>query len=101
MPGQPDFLLTLPLRALSAWWMQLQCCDRTTCLPLKMLAAGCRPGFQFGNLLRLLRCRQCGSRPARVTLLLDPADRAHGRAGAPGGWRIEIVLPDPGYQHGP
>ena len=66
-----------------------------------MLAAGCRPGFQFGDLLWLLRCRQCGSRPARVTLLLDPADRAHGRAGAPGGWRIEVVLPNSGYQHGP
>ena len=101
MPGRPDFLLDLPLRALSAWWVQLQCCGRTNCLPFKMLAAERQPGFRLGDTLPLLRCRQCGSRPGRVTLLLDPADRAQGRTGAPGGWRIEIVLPDPGYQNGP
>ena len=29
--------------------------------------------------------------------MANPADRAQGRADTPGGWRIEITLPDPGY----
>jgi hypothetical protein len=41
-----------------------------------------------------------GSRWEGLGLLNDVADRGHGRTGASGGWRIEIVLPDPGHRGG-
>jgi hypothetical protein len=93
MPGQPSFLLDLRFIDLTDWWLQLTCCDRVTCLPFRLLAMQ-KPAARFGDLLRALRCRDCGKRPRRVVLVDDPAVGAHGRTGGPAGWRIEILLPD-------
>ena len=61
-------------------------------LPFRMLAER-RPGASPGSVLRVLRCRDCGQRVARVVLVDDPADGAAWRP-APGGWRIEITFPE-------
>jgi hypothetical protein len=63
---------------------------RSTCHHLAVQ----KPAARLGDLLRALRCRECGQRPKRVILLDDPADRVAARVGARGGWRIEIMLPD-------
>jgi hypothetical protein len=93
MPAQPSFLLDLRFTDLVDWWLRVECCGRTIDMPFRLLA-GQKPCATLGRLLTALRCRQCGVRPGRVTLLDDPADRVAARLGAPGGWRIEIVLPD-------
>jgi hypothetical protein len=93
MPGRPTFLLDLQFHDLVGWWLRLECCGRTVNLPFRLLAAQ-KPMARLGNLLSALRCRECGRRPGRVTLLDDPADRVPARVGARGSWRIEIVLPD-------
>jgi hypothetical protein len=92
-PSRPAFLLDLRFRDLTAWWLRLECCGRTVDLPFHHLAAQ-KPAARLGELLRALRCRECGQRPPRAVLLDDPADRVAARVGARGGWRIEIVLPD-------
>ena len=89
----PAFLLDLSFADLAGWWLQLECCGRTVSIPFAFLAVQRRDGT-LGGLLRRLRCRDCGRAPGRVTLLDEPADRVPERTGAPGGWRIEIVLPD-------
>ena len=53
-----------------------------------------QPRGTLGGLFKRLRCRDCGKPPGRLVLLDQPADRVAERTGAPGGWRIEIVLPD-------
>jgi hypothetical protein len=93
MPTRPTFLLDLRFRDLTAWWLRLECCGRTVDLPFHHLAAQ-KPAARLGDLLRALRCRECGQRPKRVILLDDPADWVAARVGARGGWRIEIMLPD-------
>lgn len=93
MLERPSFLLDLRFRDLTGWWIRLECCGRTVDLPFRLLAAQ-KPAARFGDLLRALRCKECGHRPARVVLVDDPADRVAARIGARGGWRIEIVLPD-------
>ena len=99
MPARPIFLLDLRFADLTEWWLGLHCCGRTVELPLRMLAAQ-RPAGTLGGLLRGLRCRDCGQRPNRAVLMDQPGDRAAGRPDAPGGWRIEIVLPDSRYGFG-
>jgi hypothetical protein len=92
MDDPPRFLIDLPLVDLWGWWLRVECCDRTACLPFRMVAEQ-RPGANLGNVLRVLRCRVCGQRVARVALVANPAAGAAGRP-APGGWRIEITFPD-------
>ncbi len=92
MGDAPCFLLDLPLTDLSGWWLRVECCGRTACLPFRILAEE-RPGASLGRVLRVLRCRVCGQRVARVALVDNPADRAAWRP-APGGWRIEVPFPD-------
>ena len=92
MPPRPAFLLDLRFTDLAEWWLRLECCGRTVNVPFRMLAAQ-KPRATLGGLLAALRCKECGKRPGRVTLLDDAADRAYGRV-ASGGWRVEIVLPD-------
>ena len=48
---------------------------------------------RLGDLLRAAM-PGCGTHPRRVVLLDDPADRVAARLGTPGGWRVEIVLPE-------
>ena len=93
MSARPSFLLDLRFSDLAEWWLRVACCGRTVDLPFRLLAAQ-KPAAQLGDLLLALRCRDCGRRPGRVVLLDDPADRVAARLGAPGSWRIEIVLPD-------
>jgi hypothetical protein len=65
-------------------------------LPLRLLASQ-KPTARLGSFLGAVRCRAGrGGRPGRVVLMADPAERVAARAGAAGGWRIEIVLPDAG-----
>jgi hypothetical protein len=97
MPA-PSFLLDLRFSDLDGWWMRLDCCGRTVCLPFRNLALQ-KPPARLGDLLTALRCRDCGQSPQRVVLIENPADRAHGWTGS-GGWRIEVVMPD-GYRNGP
>ncbi len=95
MPDTPCFLLDLRCADLVGWWLHLDCpaCSgRSADIPLRLIE-GRTPGLRLGD---VLRCRQCRGRPARVTMVTNPADRAHGRP-APGGWRIKVTLPDPGY----
>lgn len=99
MPARPVFLLDLRFSDLTEWRLGLSCCGRTVELPMRMLARQ-RPAGTLGGLLRALRCRDCRQRPGRVVLLDQPGDRAAGRPDTPGGWRIEIVLPDPLYGFG-
>jgi hypothetical protein len=93
MSARPTFLLDLQFRDLTDWWLRLECCGRTSDLPFRLLA-GQKPRARLGDLLRALRCRDCGQRPGRAVLVADPADRVAARVGAPVGWRVEIVLPD-------
>lgn len=93
MPVAPAFLLNVRFGDLTDWWLCLECCGRTVNLPFRLLA-GQRPQATLGALLRALRCRECGERPDRAVMLAGPADRRPHRFTAPGGWRIEIVLPD-------
>jgi hypothetical protein len=90
--ARPAFLLDLPFTTLDGWFLRLQCCGRVVSVPLRGLALQ-RPYGRFGSLLQCLRCRDCGQRPQRVVLTDSPADRAPG-TGAPGGWRIKLILPD-------
>jgi hypothetical protein len=93
MGDPPRFLFNLALADLCGWWLRIECCDHTVCLPFRMLAEQ-RSGATLGSVLRVLRCRGCGQRVARMVLADDPADGAAGRP-APGGWRIEITFPKP------
>jgi hypothetical protein len=88
----PSFLLDLRFSDLVEWWLRLDCCGRTTCIPFRQLALQ-KPAARLGDLLNALRCRDCGQPPQRVVLVDNAADRAHGWTGS-GGWRIEIVMPD-------
>jgi hypothetical protein len=98
MPDDPRFLLDVRCADLTGWWLHLDCpaCgSRSVDLPSRLIE-GRTPGLRLGDVLRGLRCRQCRGRPPRVMMVTNPADRAHGRP-APGGWRVEVTLPDPGY----
>jgi hypothetical protein len=64
MAARPDFLLDLTFADLDEWWLRLECCDRTVCIPFRYLAAQ-KPRAQLGDLLRALRRRECGQRPTR------------------------------------
>lgn len=94
MATRPSFLLNLTFADLAGWWLRLECCGRTVCLPFAFLAAQ-KPRGRLGALLHTLRCRTCGSKPGRAVLVDDAAEGAHGRIALPG-WRIEIVIPDGG-----
>ena len=96
MGDPPRFLLDLPLADLSGWWLRVECCNRMACLPFRILYEQCR-STSLGSVLRVLRCRVCGQRVARVALIDDPAAGAAERT-APGGWRIEIAFPDPPHR---
>jgi hypothetical protein len=92
MPTRPSFLLDLTFADLAEWWLRLECCGRTTCLPFQFLAAQ-KPRARLGDLILALRCRDCGQRPGCMALVDDAADGAYGRP-APRGWRIEIAMPE-------
>jgi hypothetical protein len=91
MAARPFFLLDLTFTDLAEWWLRLECCDRTVCLPFQFLAMQ-KPHAQLGDLFHALRCRDCGQQPTRVVLVDNAAEGAHGRIAMPG-WRIEIVMP--------
>ena len=98
MSDAPLFLLDVRCADLTSWWLSIDCpaCGgRSVDMPMRLIE-GRTAGLHLGDVLRGLRCRQCRARPGRVTMVTNPADRAHGRP-APGGWRIEVTLPDPGY----
>jgi hypothetical protein len=48
------------LADLCGWWLRIECCDRTVCLPFRMLAEQ-RSGAALGSVLRVLRCRAVAS----------------------------------------
>jgi hypothetical protein len=93
MPVRRSFLLDLCFCDLTGPWLCLESCGRTVDLPFRHVARQ-RPTALLGDLLSALRRRECGRRPGRVNLPDDLADRVAARPGSPGGWRIEIVLPD-------
>jgi hypothetical protein len=99
MPVRPAFLLDLRFSDLADWWLRLECCGRTVDLPFRHLA-GQKPAASLGDLLRALRCRECGQQPETRHPGDDPADRVAARVGARGGWWIEIVLSDQGFPVG-
>jgi hypothetical protein len=95
MPARPSFLLDLPLRDLSGWWLRVECCGHARGLPLAFLARQ-KPAARLGDLLNKLRCRDCGARLAQVVLVDDPLACVGRRLGAAGHWQIEIVMPSSG-----
>ncbi len=86
MSDVPRFLLDVRCADLIGWWLRVECpaCGgRSVELPFRLIE-GRTPGLRLGDVLRGLRCRQCGVRPGRVEMVANAADRAHGRP-APGG----------------
>jgi hypothetical protein len=65
MVGRPSFLLDLTFIDLVEWWLRLECCSRTVCIPLRYLAMK-KPQGRLGDLILALRCRDCGQRPGRA-----------------------------------
>jgi hypothetical protein len=60
MGDPPRFLLDLPLADQRGWWLRVECCDRTACLPFRMLAEQ-RPGAKLGSVLHVLRAGSVAS----------------------------------------
>jgi hypothetical protein len=64
--GDPQrFLLNLPLTDLSGWWLRVETATAQLAYPFRILAEQ-RPGASLASVLRVLRCRACGQRVARV-----------------------------------
>ena len=90
---EPSPLPTLktPLGHVTAWWLRLPCaCGRTALVPCRVLATELGASLTLGRMLQLLRCRQCGAKPARATLVDDAAGGAAGRVG-PIGAQVELL----------
>ena len=74
-------------------------CGRCVHYPLELMAAGGPAGMTIASVVVQLRCKNCGQRPGKVTLL------EHGAAGSPGmmgdrtrggatGWAVPLVGED-------
>jgi hypothetical protein len=95
MTKEPHFLLDLRLADLADWWLELRCCCGTIYLPLKMLAGPAAADFPAARYTAAVTgARGCGKRPTNLAMVEDSTDRAPGRPGDPGSWRIELVLPE-------
>jgi hypothetical protein len=81
-PKSREAFLTAPVTELTAYWLGVSCttnCNRTSYIPLKLLAAK-RPGrLKLAAVVERLRCEHCKTPPSAVWITDYPI--AHGEHG--------------------
>ena len=83
----PSFLLAHRLLDWPEWSLEVRCCKGIVLYPVRLLAEK-HGNRTFKNVLRGLRCRRCGRKPAPV--FLCAGHRLHS-GGAPPDWAVELV----------
>jgi hypothetical protein len=90
-PGDRAVILACSVRSLRSWCLDTHCpCGRSVVMPLGLMVASGLGELTIADVLVQLRCRQCGQRPAKATLLEHGAAGARGIPGA-SGWVVPLV----------
>lgn len=67
------------------WWLEAICgCGRCTQIPIRILLKEWRRETELGQIVRRLRCRDCGKPPISTELVEDIQAGAKGTGTAPG-----------------
>lgn len=79
------FAADLILADFDEWWLDVRCgCGRSTQIPIRLLLREWPRETHVGQIVRRLRCRGCGAKPAAAELVEDIQAGAHGTGSAPG-----------------
>ena len=96
MPGTPpkprDQLLAAPIAELAGYWLGVHCvgCSRSTCIPLKLMAAKRGRRTLLHTVLERLRCEHCKTSPASAWLV-DPPIESGTHGGQVAAWRVNLL----------
>jgi len=88
-------LLDAPIAELGMYWLGVRCtdrCNRTSYIPLKLMAARRGGRMRLRAVVKRLRCEHCKTPPASAWLTDYPVEGG-GHGGQVATWRVEL-LPD-------
>ncbi|HKP61489.1 MAG TPA: hypothetical protein VJV78_32390 [Polyangiales bacterium] len=87
-----EAFLASPLKSLTGYWLGVRCtarCDRTSLLPLKLLASKHGGGLALADAMARIRCELCKVPPSAVWITDYPV-AAGGHGGQVATWSVVL-----------